>query len=224
MALDLRIALVDGDPDIRFGRRLLIDSQPDLKVVLEDDSADSALVRLPDALVDVIVLDHRIKGLDGIRLAQKLIEGYLAQGAKVPAFIMTGPYFSPELQLASIAAGATDLVTQESGPAELLKAIRSTASKDDQPNFRELRKFLQDAKDVQFDIPDLLVRLGNLNERESQVLEYFELGHDDEEIAALLDTPQYRVRQVLGSVIAKCGFATRSQLFLSLNRAGRFRG
>jgi DNA-binding NarL/FixJ family response regulator len=224
MAVDLRIAIIDGDPDIRFGRRQVIDSQPDLQVVLEEDTASSALERLPQSLVDVIVLDHRIKGMDGIELAQKLIESYLASGSRVPAIIMTGPYFSASLQLASIAAGAKDLVTQESGPEELLKSIRSSSAKDDQPNFKELRAFLESAKDVQVSVPDLLVRLGTLNEREQQVLEMFEAGNDDEEIARSLDTPQYRVRQVLSSVIAKCGFATRSQLFLALNRSGAKNG
>jgi hypothetical protein len=38
MGLDLRIGLIDGDEDIRFGRRLILDSQRDLMVVLEDSS------------------------------------------------------------------------------------------------------------------------------------------------------------------------------------------
>ncbi len=222
MALDLRIALIDSDPDIRHGRRLLIDSQPDLKVVFEDDNATTTIQRLPEALVDVVVLDHRIKGLDGIEVAKALIRAFLADNAKVPKIIMTGPYFSPELQIASIAAGATDLVTQESGAEELLKAIRSTAAKDDEPDFRELAAFLKAASHVAVDVPDLLVRLGQLSERELGVLSQFELGKTDEQIAEEMFLAKYRVKQILNSVVSKAGFATRTQLFLALNRAGRF--
>ncbi|MEY3889371.1 MAG: hypothetical protein RLZZ90_919 [Actinomycetota bacterium] len=224
MALDLRIALVDSDPDIRHGRRLLIDSQPDLKVVFEDDNATTTIQRLPEALVDVVVLDHRIKGLDGIEVAKALIRAFLADNAKVPKIIMTGPYFSPELQIASIAAGATDLVTQESGAEELLKAIRSTAAKDDEPDFRELAAFLKAASHVAVDVPDLLVRLGQLGERELEVLSQFELGKTDEQIAEEMFLAKYRVKQILNSVVSKSGFATRTQLFLALHRAGRLDG
>ena len=224
MALDLRIALVDSDPDIRHGRRLLIDSQPDLKVVFEDDNATTTIQRLPEALVDVVVLDHRIKGLDGIEVAKALIRAFLADNAKVPKIIMTGPYFSPELQIASIAAGATDLVTQESGAEELLKAIRSTAAKDDEPDFRELAAFLKAASHVAVDVPDLLVRLGQLGERELEVLSQFELGKSDEQIAEEMFLAKYRVKQILNSVVSKSGFATRTQLFLALHRAGRLDG
>lgn len=221
MGLDLRIALIDSDPHIRHGRRLLIDSQPDLRVVFEDDSATTTIQRLPEALVDVVVLDHRIKGLDGIEVAKALIRAFLADEAKVPKIIMTGPYFSPELQIASIAAGATDLVTQDSGPEELLKSIRSTAAKDDEPDFRELAAFLEAAKHISIDVPDLLVRLGQLSDRDLGVLEQFELGKTDDEIAEQLFLAKYRVRQILNNVVAKAGFATRTQLFLALHRAGR---
>lgn len=221
MGLDLRIALIDSDPNIRHGRRLLIDSQPDLRVVFEDDSATTTIQRLPEALVDVVVLDHRIKGLDGIEVAKALIRAFLADEAKVPKIIMTGPYFSPELQIASIAAGATDLVTQDSGPEELLKSIRSTAAKDDEPDFRELAAFLEAAMYISIDVPDLLVRLGQLSDRDLGVLEQFEFGKTDDEIAEQLFLAKYRVRQILNNVVAKAGFATRTQLFLALHRAGR---
>lgn len=221
MALDLRIALIDSDADIRHGRRMLIDSQSDLKVVFEDDNATTTIQRLPEALVDVIVLDHRIKGQDGIEVAKALIAAFLSDAARIPKIIMTGPYFSPELQIASIAAGATDLVTQDSGPEELLKAIRSTAAKDDEPDFKELAAFLELAKHIAVDVPDLLVRLGQLGERELGVLEQFELGKSDEQIAEDLFIAKYRVRQILSFVVAKAGFATRTQLFLALHGAGR---
>jgi DNA-binding NarL/FixJ family response regulator len=78
MGLDLRIGLIDGDVDIRFGRRQVIDSQHDLKVVLEDGNFESALDRVPDALIDVLVIDHRLRGGDGITLSTKLIQPNIA--------------------------------------------------------------------------------------------------------------------------------------------------
>ena len=223
MSNELRIGLIDGDEDIRFGRRQIIDSQSDLRVVLEDGGLQSALSRVPEALIDVLVIDHRLHGGDGISLATELIRIMLADGAKVPAIVMTGAYFSDELQLASMRAGAADLVTLDGSPEDLLRAIRSSASKDDQPDYVELRKFLDRMRHSQIASPDFLLKLGDLTEKEKWVLDLFAAGIPQDEVALELDTPKYRVRQILQSAQRKCGFATLTQLFLALYESGLLR-
>ena len=215
----LRIGLIDADADIRFGRRMLIDSQDDCKVVFEEENAGDALVRAPEALIDVLVIDHRVRGLDGIALVEKLIPLYHEANSDVPSIILTGPYFSYELLLASIAAGATDLVTLDSESGELLKAIRSSVANEDVLDFDSLRSLVSRAKGVEFDVPDILVKLGTLDEKEAATLEQFKAGLDDDAIARAIDVPKYRVRQAMKSILAKCSLATRAQLFLAINAA-----
>jgi DNA-binding NarL/FixJ family response regulator len=223
MALDLRIGLIDGDDDIRFGRRQIIDSQNDLQVVLEDGFYASSLLRVPEALVDVLVIDHRLRGGDGLSLSTALIERYLEDGAKTPAIIITGPYFSEELKLASLRAGASELVTQDARPTELLHAIRASATKDDQPDFNKLREFLDRMQHSKVASPEFLMKMGDLNEKEKWVLDLFASGVSQDEVAAELETPKYRVRQILESAQRKCGFATLSQLFIALYESGLLR-
>lgn len=220
MTNTLRIGLIDADADIRFGRRMLIDSQEDCKVVFEEENAADALVRAPEALIDVLVIDHRVRGLDGIALIEKLIPLYHAASSDVPAIILTGPYFSYELLLASIAAGATDLVTLDSDSGELLKAIRTSRSNEDALDFDSLHSLMKRAKGVEFDVPDILVKLGTLDEKESAILDKFKAGLDDDQIAGALDVPKYRVRQAMKSILAKCSLATRAQLLLAINATG----
>lgn len=220
MGLDLRIGLIDGDEDIRFGRRQIIDSQSDLKVVLEDGSYQSALERAPEALIDVLVIDHRLRGGDGMSLCRDLIEKYLSDDSKIPAIIMTGPYFSDDLKLASMRAGASELVTQDARPEALLRAIRSTAAKDDQPDYVALRDFLDRMQHSKIASPEFLMKLGDLTEKEKWVLDLFASGMSQDDVAAELDAPKYRVRQILQSAQRKCGFATLSQLFIALYEAG----
>lgn len=220
MGLDLRIGLIDGDEDIRFGRRQIIDSQSDLKVVLEDGSYQSALERAPEALIDVLVIDHRLRGGDGMSLCRDLIEKYLSDDSKIPAIIMTGPYFSDDLKLASMRAGASELVTQDARPEALLRAIRSTAAKDDQPDYVALRDFLDRMQHSKIASPEFLMKLGALTEKEKWVLDLFASGMSQDDVAAELDAPKYRVRQILQSAQRKCGFATLSQLFIALYEAG----
>jgi DNA-binding NarL/FixJ family response regulator len=213
------VGLIDADADIRFGRRMLIDSQEDCKVYFEEETAQGAQERAPQALLDVLVIDHRVRGLDGIQLVGKLIPLYQANKTEMPAIILTGPYFSYELLLSAIAAGATDLVTLDSDSGELLKAIRTSASKEKALDFNSLRALMARAKDVNFDRPDILVKLGTLEDREPEVLELFGSGLDDQDIASRLDIPLYRVRQSLKSILEKCSLATRAQLFLAVTAA-----
>lgn len=224
MGLDLRIGLIDGDDDIRFGRRQVIDSQLDLKVVLEDSSVASAFERLPDALIDVLVIDHRLRGGDGIMLATKLIAKYLEDNAKIPSIVMTGSYFSEELKLASMRAGAADLVTQDQHPEALLRAIRFSATKQDQPNYAKLREFLDLMKHPKDASPEFMLKLGDLNEKEKWVLDLFAGGVPQDEVAARLEAPKYRVRQILESAQRKCGFATLTQLFFALYESEMLHG
>ncbi len=62
----IRIGIVDGDTDIRTGRRLIIDSQSDFQVVFESDDAFAALENAPKLLLDVMLVDHRLRGMDGV--------------------------------------------------------------------------------------------------------------------------------------------------------------
>ena len=213
----LRVGLIDADADIRFGRRMMIDSQEDCKVVFEEETAQGALDRAPEALLDVLVIDHRVRGMDGITLISKLVPVYQQNNSDVPSIILTGPYFSYELLLASIAAGATDLVTLYSNSDELLKAIRSSASSEDVIDFSSLNSLVSRTKGVQFDVPDILVKLGGLVEHEPEVLKRFKQGLDDEQIAGALNIPKYRVRQSIKSILDKCSLATRAQLYLAIN-------
>lgn len=219
MTQTLRVGLIDADADIRFGRRMLIDSQEDCKVYFEEETAQGAEERAPQALLDVLVIDHRVRGLDGIQLVGKLIPLYQANKTEIPAIILTGPYFSYELLLSAIAAGATDLVTLDSDSGELLKAIRTSAAKEKALDFNSLRALMTRAKDLSFDRPDILVKLGTLEDREPDVLELFSSGLDDQEIANKLDIPLYRVRQSIKSILEKCSLATRAQLFLAVSAA-----
>lgn len=215
----LRVGLIDADADIRFGRRMLIDSQPDCKVFFEEETSQGAQDRAPEALLDVLVIDHRVRGLDGIQLIAKLIPLYQSNNSDVPAIILTGPYFSFELLLSAIAAGATDLVTLDSDSGELLKAIRTSASKEDSLDFDSLRSLMQKTSGINYQVPDILVKIGTLVEREPDVLEKFKLGLDDDQIAAELDIPKHRVRLCMKSILTKCNLATRAQLFLAINAA-----
>ncbi len=211
----LRIGIIDADEDIRFGRRLLIDSQADCQVVFEDDSAESSKLRAPEAALDALLIDHRVRGLDGVSLISRLIPIYRENKVDMPPVIMTGAYFSYELLLASIAAGATDLVTLESEPQDLLKAIRSAARSEQEIDFQSLKSLINHPEAFEYQTPNIDTSLAVLSDKETEVLRCFMQSKDDDEISKELDIPKYRVRSIIKSLLEKCTLATRAQLFLA---------
>lgn len=211
----LRIGIIDADQDIRFGRRLLIDSQDDCQVVFEDDSAESSKLRAPEAALDVLLIDHRVRGLDGVSLISKLIPIYQEYKVDMPPVIMTGAYYSYELLLASIAAGATDLVTLDSESQDLLKAIRSAAGSEQELDFQSLKSLLNHPESFVYETPNIDSSLALLDDKDTEILSYFMQCKDDNQISKELDVPKYRVRSTIKSILEKCSLATRAQLFLA---------
>ena len=121
----MRVAILDGDPMIIAGKRLLIDSQPDLLIVYEQADALQAIEELPETLIDVILIDQRLRRLDGVSAAGLLVQAYRDSNQAVPAMVLSAPYSSDELRSAAAAAGIDQVVTIESEPAALIGAIRA---------------------------------------------------------------------------------------------------
>ena len=121
----IRIAILDGDPLIIAGKHLLLDSQPELLIVYEQANALQAIAELPELLVDVILIDQRLKGMDGVATAKKLRAAFAQSGQSIPPMILSAPYSSQELLSAAEDAGIRSVVTIESEPAALLSALRN---------------------------------------------------------------------------------------------------
>jgi DNA-binding NarL/FixJ family response regulator len=219
MGSEFRVAIVDGDADILFGRRAVLESQAGIKVVLEEDNANRALERLPEALVDVILVDQRLQGNDGAWLVENLSEKYLASNDGHPVIIMTAPYFDGDLLIASIRAGAADLVTQDSGSEQLIQAVFNAVHKEKDFNPETLLRTFNDLALAKADSVLFLLQLGELSDRERDVLRFLIQGISEYAIADRIDAPKYRVKKILDELQARCGFITRNQLLLALFEA-----
>ena len=216
---EIRIAIVDGDDDIRAGRKAIIESISDLKVVLEEDNALRALERIPEALIDVMIIDQRLQAQDGAWLIEKLRDALDIDDALSAKIIMTAPYFSDELLIAAIRAGANDLVTQDLGPEQLLESIFRAANKDSdfEPDLL-LRKFVELKLSTE-ESTVFLIRLGDLDGREREIIRLLLHGVSEFEIARRIDAPKYRVKQILDDIQKRTLTKTRTQLLLALFEA-----
>lgn len=211
---DFRIALIDGDPAIRAGRRLLLDSQPDMKVVYEQSQALVALDEIENQLIDVLIIDHRLQGTDGVTLAKRLVERLNQLEQNVPAVIITGSYFTFELLMASIRAGATELVTQDSPSSELLDAIRKSRRAMADVKLAPFKAFLDSREYTPEPDVNFLLKLTSLSVEERHLVDLLAEARDISEIAAVLGVSTSRIREMVDRVIRAFGCATIEQLFL----------
>ena len=218
---DFRVALIDGDAAIRSGRRLLLDSQDDIQVVYEESKAALALEKVPDLLVDAIVIDHRLQGMDGVSLAKELVARISAQAQRIPAVIITGSYFTFELLMASIRAGATELVTQDSPAVELLNAIRKSRRLMADVKLAPFAEFL-DANPYEPVVSvDYLMNLALLTEIEREIIDALRFTKDLEQVAEHLGLSRSKVRELLENIMRTFGCATIEQLYLVIRDSSK---
>ncbi len=124
--MSFRIAILEGDADILEGRRLLLDAHNELVIVYEQSNAVAAIDEIAQQLVDLIVIDLRLQGMDGVAAAKAIAARFRDTEQKVPAMILTAPFSNPELVDQAKVAGIAAVVSVADGSMALIEAIESS--------------------------------------------------------------------------------------------------
>jgi DNA-binding NarL/FixJ family response regulator len=123
----IRVFLVDDQALVRAGLRLVIDAQDDMEVVGEAGDGRAALETLATRTADVVLMDVRMPGLDGVAATERLIE---RDGDRAPRVIVVTTFDLDEYVYAAIRAGASGFLLKDAQPEELLAGIRAVAGGD----------------------------------------------------------------------------------------------
>jgi len=175
----LRVLLADDHVTVRYGLRLLIDSQHDMLVVAEASDGASAIQMAIESKPAVIVMDISMPGMNGLIATRQL-----KQMQPDSAIVMLTRHANNAYLQELLRAGACGYVLKQSPPAELLLAIRTAGA-----NGRYLDPTLAQQVTAGF-----LARedrrpnraIARLSERESAVLRSIATGYSNKEIAAQL--------------------------------------
>jgi DNA-binding NarL/FixJ family response regulator len=220
VARSIRLGLVFGSRAIRDGRKLLLGTQKDFDIVYEAEDGALALEQLTSAVVDVVLIDNRLRNMSGIDLIRKFIRRNLDTDVKLPAFVLTGPFASPALALEAVRSGADDLVTEDESPDELITAIRGAANDSTSVDVDELRHLFAMSGVESGSNQRWLLRLTNLTDYEQVCLDFLRSGLEYEEIPEAANLSVRTVRSALDALQQRLGLATREQLTLALYEAG----
>lgn len=219
MAGEYRIGIVDPDSEIRTGRKLLLESTGRVNVMLEMTSASEILEKFSDYLIDVLIVDQRLRGTSGIQLLQKLSSVKLAEAIDT-RLLLTAPFQTDRLEYEALIAGASALVSQEAGSRALIDTVLSLGAKRRQYSLDSMKQLLANLDAPQKTDHVLEAQLANLEERDASIVEAIVSGKSISEVATTFDVASYRVRKLLESVLAVLGLCTLEQLQLRYLNAG----
>jgi DNA-binding NarL/FixJ family response regulator len=187
----IRVALVEDDKWLRETLVRNLGREPGFECVGSYATAESALAQLPAAGPDVAVLDINLPGMSGIACLR-----HLKETCPQTRFMILTAYEESENIFQALQAGATGYVLKRSGPAELFAAIRQVHEGGSPMSSAIARRVVQYFNEL----GEGASRLGQLSERERDVLELLARGAAYKEIAAKLsrslDTIRLNVKQI----------------------------
>jgi len=211
---EIRLMLVDDHEVIRTGLRMLLESQPDIKIVGEASSGSQALVVASETKPDVIVMDITLPDITGIEATKRIKESFPEISVVALTIHEDEQYFFQMLQ-----AGATGYVPKRAAPDDLISAIRS-ASVDEIYIYPSLAKSL---------VSDFLSRSSSekenkslelLTPRESEVLALLAEGYSNQQIADELVISKHTVARHRENLMRKLELHSRGDLVKYAIRKG----
>ncbi|GAA2602721.1 response regulator transcription factor [Actinomadura fulvescens] len=211
-----RVLVVDDQQLVRMGLRMLCESAPDVEVVGEAGNGRDA-VRLAEELSpDVILMDLRMPGVDGITATRRIV------GARPAARVVVLTTFDDDDHLyPALAAGAFGFMVKDAPPPELLRAVRMAAAGESPYSPRVLARLVDQAVRARaVEAPRAAPRLEGLTAREEEVLRLVGEGLSNGEIAERLHVGVTTVKTHVASLMRKTGCPNRIRLAVLVSTAG----
>ena len=202
----IRVLLVDDQQMIRAGLRMLCDAQPDLEVVGEAGDGREAVALAGRLAPDVVVMDLRMPGVDGITATGRI----LAERPATRVLVLT-TFGDDDHLYPALTAGATGFLLKDAPPDELLDGIRRAAVGDSPFSQEVLRRRVARAVSARPAAPNVVARL---TDRERDVLDPDAEGLSTPEIAERLHIGVTTVKTHITSLMTKTGAPNRVRLAL----------
>lgn len=199
----IRVLVVDDHPVVRQGLRTFLDLQEDITVVGESGDGESCVDDAERLRPDVILLDLRMPGADGV----VALHGLRDNPARV---LVVTSYTEPSAVLPAVRAGAAGYVYKDVDPPALAAAIRSVHA----------GHVLLHPDVVRLLAAEDTARPAELTARERDVLAELARGRSNREIARALSVTEKTVKTHVSAILGKLGVQDRTQAALHAVRTG----
>ena len=216
----IRVAVVDDQPLVRMGLRTLINSEDDLELVGEAEDGRAGLELIRRVRPDVVLMDIRMPRLDGIAALQAVAADPTLADVRV---IVLTTFETDEHVFDALQAGAAGFLIKDSEPADMLRAVRLAAAGESLLSPSVTRRVI-----ASFSARGPVdrgghARLGDLTEREREVLALIGEGLSNHEIGTRLVVSPATARTHVSRVMTKLGARDRAQLVVIAYQSGLVR-
>ncbi|WP_453985355.1 response regulator [Brevibacterium casei] len=211
----IRIAIVDDQAMVRQGFGALLDAQPDMSVVgsAEDGARVVDLVRR--TAPDVILMDIRMPQLNGLDATRAVFQ----MPGEHPRIIMLTTFDADEYVFSALRAGASGFLLKDATAEDLISAVRVVAAGDSLLAPSVTRRLIAEYVAGPTVVKDTAV-LGQLTDREIDVMTLVAKGSTNAEVAAELFLAEQTVKTHVSRILAKLGLRDRAQIVVAAYESG----
>ena len=211
----IRVLVVDDQALVRGGFRLILESQPDIEVVGEAADGRAALAKVRELRPDVVLMDVRMPGMDGLEATRQLLSG-----GEAPRILMLTTFDLDEYVYDALRAGASGFLLKDVRPEQLAEAVRVVADGETLLAPAITQRLVQQY--VRRTRPGTTrpTALDALTERELSVLRLMARGRSNAEIAAALFLSETTVKTHVTHVFGKLGLRDRAQAVVVAYESG----
>ena len=215
MADPIRILLVDDQRLMREGLRILLELEPDLKIVGEAGDGQAGLEAYEKLQPDVVLMDVRMPGMDGVEATWRLRERW----PEARIIILTT--FDDEYVFEGLRAGAQGYLLKDVSGHDLAEAVRTVAAGGAliEPSVArkvvaEFARLAPPVRTVESGLPE------PLSDREREILRLLARGLSNREIAMRLSLAEGTVKNYVTNILQKLGARDRTQAALRARELG----
>jgi len=213
----IRVVVVDDEPLIRMGLRMVLDAEDDIELVGEAADGGAALTVLRRTTPHVVFMDVRMPVYDGLEtLRQITAEPALAE----VRVVMLTTFELDEYVFEALRLGASGFLLKDAEPSELLRAIRVVADGGSLLSPSVTRRVIAEFAVRQPSAVAPHPEIDRLTEREREILTWVATGRSNDEIAAELVVSPATVRTHVGRAMVKLGARDRAQLVVFAVQSG----
>lgn len=203
----IRVALADDQALVRTGLRMILEAEGDIEIVGEAVDGNGAIAISATEHPDVLLMDIRMPGLDGIEALRRISAMMPTEG---PRIIMLTTFDPDDYIYDALAAGASGFLLKDAPAEELLTAVRVVAAGEAVLAPSITNRLIQQIKTRPIRTTEAQV-LESLTDREREVLRLIAKGDTNQEIAEQLFVGETTVKTHVSHVLRKLGLRDRVQ-------------
>jgi DNA-binding NarL/FixJ family response regulator len=212
-----RVALVDDQALLRAGLRALLDAEDGIEVVGEAGDGEQAVELVREERPDVVLMDIRMPGVDGLEATRRIAADPDLAGVKV---VVLTTFEVDEYVFEGLRAGAAGFLLKEADPEEIVRAVRVVAEGESLLSPSVTRRVVETFAGGAAPTGPAVSGLDELTEREAEIVALVGTGLSNGEIAERLVISPATARTHVSRAMLKLGARDRAQLVVFAYEAG----